>query len=67
MPSRSWSRTTRLADSLHVRRAPRQLVSSVRPEPGHNIALRNSSGVSEEIHHPVVQSGGEFSYIRIVG
>ena len=32
-------RTTRLVGSLHVGPTPRQLVSSVRPGPGHDVAL----------------------------
>ena len=37
------------------------------PSEGLGWALLNSSGVSEGIHHSVVQSGEEFSYIRVAG
>jgi len=46
---------------------PRRLVPSVRPGLGHNVALRNSSGVSEGIDHSVIQSSVEFPYIVVAG
>ena len=51
-------RTTRLANSLHLRPPPRQLVSSARPGRGYNDALRILIIVSRSMYAWVVQRGG---------
>ena len=53
-----------------ARKSAAQLARSMNPAPmWHHLSwtLRNSSGVSEGIHHSVVQSGGEFLYIGVAG